>query len=916
MTGWFRYLFLLIICFAVVSPIRGEIIRGRFIDAESREVLQGVDLLCTGAYKYNGTDRRYSTHIATDSLGRFLFFSNTSGKITAKLIGYYPKDLNYIAISDNNRDTVDLGDIQLKISEVMMKALEVKARTRRFTMSGDTIVFHPEAFHLEKGARLEELIAQLPGVEMNGNSLTFNGKPIRVVMNGESLYGSSDFYRQLPAEAVETIKAYNKASEFSERTGKDDGHEDMVLDLKIKKSFLDKFYGDVTGAYQTPKHYDADATVHRLSENHPVMITASINDLNKQRRRTMRSSSNNQAKDFGREQYGAAGYQHNWNRKEAGQTLRNSWSVSGGMAHDDRWSRDRRDTENFFPDEAYNYTTTSNYQHSHALNPNAEATFRKAINVKNTISLSARFDYKRHRSHSDNHLAQFAHNPYDIWPQPLTTAFDSLTLPGLLLRNRTLSVSEGHDTKIAANISWTHYIKEGSLSLAASTNYSEGLRDGMTERLIEHFTGNELTTRLNQTTHTPTNLLTSTLTASAKRWVNKKVLLEVSYRLRDTHRHDKEDFFENSLQNQPNSYDEHYTNDRHIINFGSTINLNTIQLMPKLSWSAVREHENYVRGSLDTTTTRRAYFFEPQLKAKWKVTKMSALELNYNLSTTQPKLIESLRFRDDSDPLYIREGNPDLCNIHSNNLSLSYNTTNSKHQRMLNLAFNFLNRDHAIQYVQAYDTQTSVYTVHPEMVRGNRQVSISMGLDQGLGNEFRLKNNLSIPFSQSYGYLTQTDTSQPLQLNRRRNFSPTESLTLSYDHLWLKCSLFTVISMNRIDHSKTPQQNTTLWNERVGASVTLEWKNLTFDTDLAEYIRQGYLISSMNDKYLLWNASLTWKLLDNKFRLKLEAYDILNQLDTFHAQQDTYQNIYSWNDQMHHYVNLSFTYHFDAKKSK
>ena len=120
--------------------------------------------------------------------------------------------------------------------------------------------------------------------------------------------------------------------------------------------------------------------------------------------------------------------------------------------------------------------------------------------------------------------------------------------------------------------------------------------------------------------------------------------------------------------------------------------------------------------------------------------------------------------------------------------------------------------------------------------------------------------------------------------------------------------------MNQLRFSKSPQQNTTLWNERVGANITLEWKTLTFASSLTEYIRHGYLISSMNDNYLLWDASVTWKLLKNKARLKLEASDILNQLDTFYAQQGAYQNIYSWRDQMHHFVNISFTYHFDAKK--
>ena len=131
--------------------------------------------------------------------------------------------------------------------------VEVNARARRFSVKGDTIVFHPEAFRLQEGARLDELIRQLPGVEIEEDgSLTWNGKPIRIIMDGESLFGGNDLVSQLPAEAVKDIKAYNKASKFSERTGRDDGTEDMVLDLTIKPGFLDRWYGDVTVGGQTP----------------------------------------------------------------------------------------------------------------------------------------------------------------------------------------------------------------------------------------------------------------------------------------------------------------------------------------------------------------------------------------------------------------------------------------------------------------------------------------------------------------------------------------------------------------------------------------------------------------------------------------------------------------------------------------
>lgn len=70
----------------------------------------------------------------------------------------------------------------------------------------------------------------------------------------------------------------------------------------------------------------------------------------------------------------------------------------------------------------------------------------------------------------------------------------------------------------------------------------------------------------------------------------------------------------------------------------------------------------------------------------------------------------------------------------------------------------------------------------------------------------------------------------------------------------------------------------------------------------------------MNKDLLLWNGSVTWKILKNKAKLGLEFEDILNNEDGFRADQTAYQKTTSWSDFRHHYVGVSFTYHLDAKK--
>ena len=261
-----------------------DIVKGRVVDSETKDPLPDAQI----QFVQNNDNGWWISNVAVDSLGVFSFLASGRGSLEVSMLGYYSKSKPVLAFSNNTRDTLDVGDIKLKMSPQMLKMVEVTGRARRFTVKGDTIVFHPEAFHLQEGARLDELIKQLPGVQVNDDgTLSWNGKPIRITMDGESLFGGDDLVKQLPAEAVENIKAYNKQSEFSERTGKDDGSEDMVLDLTIKPGFLDRWYGDVTAGYQTEKYYDGELTMNRLSKTDPVMVYADANNVDKEMRRRM-----------------------------------------------------------------------------------------------------------------------------------------------------------------------------------------------------------------------------------------------------------------------------------------------------------------------------------------------------------------------------------------------------------------------------------------------------------------------------------------------------------------------------------------------------------------------------------------------------------------------------------------------------
>ena len=215
-------LFLLALACLQALAMSADYLRGRVVDASNGEVLPDVTVCCKGSNDHWSR----SKNITTDSLGCFLvnYGERTYETIRLELrfeyFGYHVATKNTMLMAGN--DTISIGDVQLQPFEELLGEAVVKGRVRRFTTKGDTIVFNPEAFHLEEGERLGELIKRLPGVTVQDGKLFWNNHPLRMQMNGENTL-SAELLAELPVEAVEKIEVYEKKTELSERTGHDDG---------------------------------------------------------------------------------------------------------------------------------------------------------------------------------------------------------------------------------------------------------------------------------------------------------------------------------------------------------------------------------------------------------------------------------------------------------------------------------------------------------------------------------------------------------------------------------------------------------------------------------------------------------------------------------------------------------------------
>ena len=331
-----------------------------------------------------------------------------------------------------------------------------------------------------------------------------------------------------------------------------------------------------------------------------------------------------------------------------------------------------------------------------------------------------------------------------------------------------------------------------------------------------------------------------------------------------------------------------------------------------MNWN--REHQDYTRALLDTTAIRNSFKVEPSFKVSWKLNKGMNIELNYSYKTMRPELLQTIGYRDLSDPLFITEGNPFLKDSHTNEFQMSYKAVIPGRQLSIGFNVKYSTSDYGNVQALSYDPATNVYTSRPESVPGSRSWEVNLNYDHGLGNYFRLQNDLKMTGGRYYGFLTMLPTHEERILNRQTSVHPKDKLTVSFDHNWIKASVFAEINADQLRFSQSQSQNTTLWNNNYGMLFEANYRNFVFSTGLTEYMRRGYASNGMNRDLLLWGASITWKVLKNKGSIRLFAEDILNQDDWRWSSQTAYQQTNQWQDTLHHYIGISFTYHLDAKK--
>ena len=188
----------------------------------------------------------------TSNAGRYQLDlkKNTSYKIQISYVGM--KNLEEFittAEEDMTRDFVLEADNVLEEVEVVYEM--------PVTVKGDTVVYDADAFSTGTERKLEDILENLPGVQINEDGqVEVEGKVVnKLMVNGKDFFDGDTKLatKNIPSKAVDKVQVLRNYSEVSQLSSVRNNQDNVALNIKLKEGKENFWFGNVTaGAGASP----------------------------------------------------------------------------------------------------------------------------------------------------------------------------------------------------------------------------------------------------------------------------------------------------------------------------------------------------------------------------------------------------------------------------------------------------------------------------------------------------------------------------------------------------------------------------------------------------------------------------------------------------------------------------------------
>lgn len=891
-------------------------------------------------------DSTQVTGMATTSEGYYRLQARP-GKYVLRFsyIGYTTQDIP-VQVSST---PVRMKEVTLQTDAVLLKEAVVTAQAPQVQVVEDTIQFNSSAYRTPQGAVLQDLVEKLPGAEVDeSGNVKINGKDIsKVMVNGEEFFGGdvSTALKNLPVEMIDKLKTYDKKSDLARITGIDDGEEETVLDLTVKKEMNTGWFGNVDGAIGTKDRYSARGMINYFRGSTQVSLIGSMNNVNDQG-------------------FSGGGGGPRWNRNNGLTTkkwvglnffTKNEKIELGGSA---RYNYTGNDVNSIGSTEDF-LTSGNSFSNSNSQARNNSKDFHADFRMEwkpdtmTNIIFRPNVSFSKTDNLSSSESGTFNSDPYSLVDEPN----DYLNLEKIMMDDpledirvnaiNSGTLTDGKDLSVNGTLQVNRKLSSTgrNLTFRGRFSYGDNVNKQYTESETHYFqllnylqTGDSILIR-NQYIHTPTKDFNYRAQLTYSEPIAKNTFLQFSYQFQYMYSESDRrtyDLYNNGLYNWgigdplPDNYESsevdslgRYAEYRYY-NHDASVALRFIrekwQLSAGMSFQPQHTVLSYKRGDYMVDTARNVFNFAPNIDFRYRFSKVSQLRFFYRGRSSQPSMENLLPITDNSNPQNIRVGNPGLKPSFSHNLRLFYNTYDAKKQRGIFSHASFQATQNSISNSRVYNEATGGWTTTPKNINGNWNLFGMFGFNTALKDKrFNISTFTNVMYQNNVGYLTDTQT-RVEQKNTTTNLNLNERLRASFRNDWLEVGLNGTVGYTIERDRLTPSNNQKPYTFSYGGftNITAPW-NMSLSTNLSNQSRRGYRDNSMNRNELIWNAQISQTFLKGDATLSLEFYDILHQQSNItRSLTSSGRSVYEYNG-INSYCMLRFIYRlniFGGKKVK
>ncbi len=231
-----------------------------------------------------------------DSVMASFNITNTDGKFILRRVspGDYWLQITYIGYEPINRTLVVAGDqkdmtlgtILMHPATEMLDGATITDERIAVRVKKDTIIYNADAFKTQPNDVVEDLLKKMPGIEVESDgTITAEGEEVeKIYVDGKEFFGSDPKVatKNLPARAIKEVQVFDKKSEMAQFSGIDDGIRSKTINLKLKDEFKKGAFGSITGGIGTEERYNGKFNINSFNKKTQLSSLGQINNINEQ----------------------------------------------------------------------------------------------------------------------------------------------------------------------------------------------------------------------------------------------------------------------------------------------------------------------------------------------------------------------------------------------------------------------------------------------------------------------------------------------------------------------------------------------------------------------------------------------------------------------------------------------------------